>query len=65
MEIIAKNLFEEDIDPVIDDIVNDKNFVESDTELETYPSVEELQYPQEYDPNQRNVIILDDFNEKK
>ena len=33
--------------------------------METYESIEELNFPQEYDSNQSIVIILDDLNKKK
>ena len=60
---IPKLLNEEDIDIVIEEIVNNKDFEKSDTEIETYESIEELKYPQEYDDG--GNIILDDLNEKK
>ena len=40
---------EVDIDIVIDEIFNNKNFEKSDTEIETYDNLEELRYPQEYE----------------
>ena len=42
-------LNEEDIDIVIDELVNDKDFEKSDTEIETYESIGELKFPQESD----------------
>ena len=61
---IFKNVLnEEDIDVVIEEIVNNKDFQKSDTEIETYESIEELKLPQEYDDG--GIIILDDLNEKK
>ena len=48
---------------VIDELVNNKYFEKSDTEFETYESIEELKYPQEYDDG--GIIILDDLNEKE
>ena len=56
-------LNEEDIDKVIDDIVNNKDFKKSDTEIETCESIEEIKFHQEYED--RGIIILDDLNEKK
>ena len=53
----------EDIDIVIDGIVNNQGFEKSDTELESYESIEQLNYPQEYDDG--GIIILDDLNEKE
>ena len=63
IHIIPNILIEEDIDVVIEEIVNNKDFEKSDTEIETYESVEELKYPQEYDNG--GIIILDDLNEKE
>ena len=54
---------EEDIDIVIKEIVNNKHFEKSNTEIEAYESIEELKIPQEY--NDGGIIILDDLNEKK
>ena len=48
---------------VIDEIVNDKDFQKSDTETETYESIEELKFPQEYEVG--IIIVLDDINEKE
>ena len=50
-------------DIVIEKIVNNKDFEKSDTEKETFESVEELKYPQEYENN--SIIILDDLNERE
>ena len=46
---IPKVLNEEDIDVVTDEIVNDKHFEISDTEIEMYESIEKFKDPQEYD----------------
>ena len=54
---------EEDIDIVIEEIVNNKDFEKSDTEIETYESIEELKFQQEYENN--SIIILDDLNQKE
>ena len=51
------------LNEVIDEIVNNKDFEKSDTEIETYESIEELKYPQEYDDG--GIIILDDLNGKE
>ena len=61
--IIPKILNENDIDIVVEELVNNKDFEKSDTELETFDSTEEMKYPQEYENN--SVIILDDLNEKE
>ena len=59
IHIIPNILNENDIDVVLEEIVNHKNFEKSDTEIETYESIEELKFPQEYDGG---IIILDDLN---
>ena len=61
--IITNILNEEDIDVVIEEIVNNKDFEKSNTEIETYEPKEELKFPQDYDD--RGIIILDDLNEKE
>ena len=62
IHIIPNILNEEDIDIVIEEIVNNKDFQKSDTEIETYECIEELKFPQEYD---NSNIILDDLNQKE
>ena len=52
----------EDINLVIKEVINNKDFEKSDTEIETFDSIEELKYPQAYE-NISN-IILDDLNKK-
>ena len=47
----------------IDEKVNDKDFEKSDTEIETYESIDKLKNPQENEAG--GSIILDDLNEKK
>ena len=63
IHIIPNILNEEDIDVVIEEIVNNKDFQKSDTEIETFESIEELKFPQEYENN--SIIILDDLNQKQ
>ena len=63
IHIIPNILNEEDIDIVIEEIVNNKDFQKSDTEIETFDNIEELKFPQEYEKN--SIIILDDLNEKE
>ena len=63
IHIIPKVLNEKDIDLVIEEIVNNEDFAKSDTEIETYDSIEEISLPQEYEDGA--VIILDDLNEKE
>ena len=63
IHIISNILNEEDIDVVIQEIVDNKDFEKSNTEIETFDNIEELRYPQEYENN--SIIILDDLNEKE
>ena len=63
IHIIPNISNEEDIDVVIEEIVNNKDFEKSVTEMETYESIEELKFPQEYEIN--SIIILDDLNDKE
>ena len=63
IQIIPNILNEEDIDIVIEEIVNNKDFEKSDTEIDTYESIEELKFSQEYDDG--GIFILDDLNEKE
>ena len=63
INIIPKILNEADIDTVIEEIVTIKDFEKSDTEIETYESIEELKFAQEYEKN--SIIILDDLNQKE
>ena len=58
IDIIPNILNEEDIDVVIEEIVHNKDFGKSDTEIETYESIEELKFPQEYENN--SISISDD-----
>ena len=63
IHIIPNILNEEDIDIVFEEIVYNKDFEKSDTELETFDNTEDLKFPQEYENN--SIIILDDLNEKE
>ena len=63
IQIIPNILNEEDIDLVIDELVNNKDFQKSDIEIETFDNIEELKFPQEYENNSN--IILDDLNQKE
>ena len=63
IHIILNILNEEDIDIVIEEVINNKDFQKSDTEIETYESIEELKVPQEYIDG--GIFILDDLNEKE
>ena len=63
INIIPNILNDEDIDIVIEEVINNKDFKKSNTEIETFDNIEELRYPQEYENNR--IIILDDLNEKE
>ena len=63
IHIIPNILNEEDIDIVIDEIINNKDFQKSDIEIETFDNIENLKYPQDYENN--SIIILDDLNQKE
>ena len=63
INIIPDILNEEDIDIVIKEIVNNKDFEKCDTKIKTYESIEELKFPQENEDG--GIIILDDLNEKE
>ena len=63
INIFPNILNETDIDIVIEDIVNNKDFEKSVIEMETFDNIEELRYPQEYE--NIIIIILDDLNEKQ
>ena len=63
IHIIPNILNEEDIDILIDELVNNKDFQKSDIEIETFNKIEGLKFPQEYENN--SIIILDDLNQKE
>ena len=63
IHIIPNILNEEDIDIVIEEIVNNEDFEKSNTEIETFESIEDLKFPQDYENN--GIIILDDLNQKE
>ena len=63
IHIIPHILNEEDIDIVNEEIVNNKDFRKSDTEIETFDNIEELKFPQEH--VNKSIIILDDLNQKR
>ena len=63
IHIIPNILNEVDIDLVIEEIVNNKDFQKSDIQIETFDNIENLKYPQQYEDN--TIIILDDLNEKE
>ena len=48
---------------MIEEIVYNKDFEKSNTEIETYESIEELKFPQEFENN--SINILDDLNQKE
>ena len=63
IHIIPNILNEEDIDLVIEEVIDNKDFQKSDTEIETFDNIEELKFPQEYENN--SIITLDDLKEKE
>ena len=63
IHIIPNISNENDIDMVIEEVINNKDFQKSDIEIETFDNIEELRYPQEYENNSN--IILDDLNQKE
>ena len=63
IHIIPNILNENDNDVVIEEIVKNEDFQKSDTEIETYETIEELKFPQEYDDG--GIVILDNLNEKE
>ena len=62
---IRNILNEEDIDIVIDEIVNNKDFEKSDTQIETYENIEKLKFPQKYNTDGSIVIFLDELSQKE
>ena len=60
--ILNEDISIDDLDCVIEDILNDEEFQSSEIEIQTYDSIEELKYPQDYE---EGIIILDDLNEKE
>ena len=63
IHIIPNFLIEEDLDTIIEEIFNKKDFEELHTEVETFDNTKELNYPQEHENN--SIIILDDLNKKE
>ena len=63
IHIFTNIVNEENFDIVVEEIVNDKNFEKSDNEVETYESMEELEYPQDYED--AGIITLADLNDKE
>ena len=63
IHINSNILHEEDIDVVIEERVNNKDFVKSKTEIETQELIEELIFPQEFEDI--GILILDDSIEKE
>ena len=63
IHIIPNILNEENLDLIIEEVINNKDFQKSNIEIETFNNIEELKYPQEYENN--SIIILDDLNQKE
>ena len=63
IHIIPNTLNEEDIDVVIEELVYNKDFEKSNTEIETYEPIEKPRFRQDYESN--SIIMLDNLNEKE
>ena len=63
IHIIPNILNEEDIDIVIEEIFNNKDFNKSDIEIETFEGRQELKIPHEKEDG--GIIFLDDSNEQE
>ena len=63
IHIIPNIINERDLDILIEEVTNNKDFEKSLTEIETYESIEDIKFPQEYKHN--SIIILDDLNQKE
>ena len=63
IHIISNILNDEDIDIVIAEVINNRDFQKSNIEIETYDVTADLKFPQDYEDN--SIIILDDLNEKE
>ena len=63
INMISNILNEEDIDIIIEEVINNKDFEKSYIEIESFNDIEDLKYPQEYENN--SIIILDDLNQKE
>ena len=61
-DVLNEDISIKALDSVIKDIVNDSHFESSEKEIETYNSIDDLKYPQDYD---EGIITLDDLNEKE
>ena len=62
IHIISNILNEEDLEILIEEIINNKDFQKLDIEIETFDNIENLKFPQEDENN--SIIILDDLNQK-
>ena len=65
VHITPNILNENDFDKVIDDIVNNEDFEKSDTEMETFESIEKLKFPEVYYSSQSIFVILGDLNQNE
>ena len=63
IHIIHNILNEAYIDIVIEEIVKNKDFEKSVTDIATFDNTEDLKFPQDYENN--SIIILDDLNQKR
>ena len=58
IDVIPNILNEEGLDIVFEEVIINKNFEKSNTEIETIDSIEEIGFPQKYETD--SIIILDD-----
>ena len=65
INIVLNNLNDEDLDLVNEEVVNDRDSAKSKTGIGTFESIEELKYPEIYDPIFPIAFTSDELNEKE
>ena len=60
--ILKEDIDLEDLDDIIEEIVQDEDFISSEIEIEFYDNIDEMKDANEYDSDKNNVIILDDLS---
>ena len=60
--ILQADIDLEDLDDIIEELVNDEDFITSEIEIEFYDNIDEMKDANEYDSEKHNVIILDDLS---
>ena len=63
IHITPNILSEEDIDIVIGEVINNKDFEKSNSEVETYENMEDLNFALVYEDG--GIIKIDDLNEEE